>query len=981
MNTNMNRIASELEALHKSQAYICAPDDCISFTIKINSPFSILHQNIRSINKNIDQLVAFLSLIKVNCDIIVLSECWLSKIANIPVIDGYNSHKTLNVSNQNEGIVIYTKADLECTICEPEYIKDFNCLICKIGKDLAIVTVYRSPASGNTENFLNGLEKVLMTLNTYTNVCILGDMNIDIKTNNSDSRSGDYLNLMASYGFLPTHQYPTRAENCLDHVLVKSQLESVTLIPECYITDHCPTLFTVSLKKKSISPSPCRTKINYSAIRDILTQVDFMPALNSGDANFAANYLVDVVSDIIRNNTSHCKIPRKKRIIKPWITPGLIRCIHNRDRMHKSVKREPTNMTLKISYIRYRNFINKLLKNLKTLHNKNLLEDAKNNSKATWEAIKTITHTNIKKTSPVLLLSTKETPQLSVNAVNHFFINIGKELATRIQSRTPPSSSLCTVMHSPSQCDSLVLLQTDAHEIELLIKNLRRDCAVGYDNISAAILQSSIDVFVPVLTHICQLSLSTGVFPNVFKRAIVYPIHKSGDGDVVDNYRPISVLPAMSKVLEKVLYVRLNKFLNSKGIISDSQFGFRKKKSTVDAVSSLVDKVVDYLDKKEKCLGLFLDLSKAFDTVSIPILMSKLERIGVRGLALDIFQDYLSNRTQAVKVGECISDDAKLCFGVPQGSILGPLLFTIYINDLCELKSPNCQVFAYADDTALLIHGPNWDDVKAHAETALRKAMFWLSSNLLTLNITKTNFITFGMKISGIPPAGSFFIKSHTCVSHSSNNCDCPTISRTTTVKYLGIKIDQSLKWQAHIDSLTSRVRKLIYVFKLLRNAASLETLKMTYQALCQSIISYCILAWGGAAKTILLPLERAQRAVLKVMAKKIFRYPTSKLYKEVGVLSVRQLFIQHTLTKKHASLTFDPLLYQNKRRSDIVCPSVRHRTVMAKRHYMVISGLLYNRINRKLNLYPLKQTEFKKKLVSWLLQLNYIETENLLNQ
>lgn len=303
----------------------------------------------------------------------------------------------------------------------------------------------------------------------------------------------------------------------------------------------------------------------------------------------------------------------------------------------------------------------------------------------------------------------------------------------------------------------------------------------------------------------------------------------------------------MYKIIVKALNKRRVGYLESKQIISGlHQFGFRKHKSTVDAVLNLVANVVESLDRKEKSLEIFLDLSKAFNTVSISILLTKLKKIGVRGVTLELFRDYLSNRTQTVKIGDYISSEQTLEYGVPQGSILGPTLFIIYINDLCELFSTNCSVYTYADDTALLINGHTWDEAKQYAETALKYVVHWLSTNPLTLYIKKTSFITFVHKTNMLPP-DTYLVKAHTCID-SPINCDCVSIMRNSHIKYLGVYIDQFLKWQHHIDIVTSRVRKIIHVFKQLRNAADFKTLLMTYYALAQSIIPYCITAWGGAA-------------------------------------------------------------------------------------------------------------------------------------
>ncbi|CAG9121615.1 unnamed protein product [Plutella xylostella] len=217
------------------------------------------------------------------------------------------------------------------------------------------------------------------------------------------------------------------------------------------------------------------------------------------------------------------------------------------------------------------------------------------------------------------------------------------------------------------------------------------------------------------------MCFKNGVFPDLFKKSLIHPIHKGGNRDVVGNYRPISVLPALSKILEKLMNSRLTNYLEKENLISNSQFGFRAGRSTEDAVSSLTEYIVDLLDNKRKCIGIFLDLAKAFDTVSIPILLSKMENIGIRGQSLEIFSDYLTNRTQRVKIGNLTSSDLPVTFGVPQGSVLGPSLFLIYINELCLHTPVNGRIFSFADDTALVYEGETWMEARNNAETGLQK--------------------------------------------------------------------------------------------------------------------------------------------------------------------------------------------------------------------------------------------------------------------
>lgn len=253
---------------------------------------------------------------------------------------------------------------------------------------------------------------------------------------------------------------------------------------------------------------------------------------------------------------------------------------------------------------------------------------------------------------------------------------------------------------------------------------------MGHDFLSNDILKQIKYSIVGPVAYICNLSMSSGTFPSTLKMANVIPIFKTGEPHEPANYRPISLLSTLSKIIEKVVNVRLLKYLESKELLAANQYGFRSGKSTEDAVNDLVNFTVNKNSEKQKCVGVFLDFSKAFDTVSRPILLKKLEMLGVRGIPLDWFHSYLSDRKQRVCVGNYFSDYAEIKFGVPQGSVLGPTLFLTYINDLCSLKLRNARIFTFADDTSIIFYADSWNQVGQIAQEGLDKIGDWLPKQL-----------------------------------------------------------------------------------------------------------------------------------------------------------------------------------------------------------------------------------------------------------
>lgn len=970
----------DLDNFSISECKACDVENCIQFIYadRDRDPLTILTQNIRSIYKNFDNFTVFQQRLGIDCDVIVLTECWLNKERNLPNMPGYTMYATESYYNQNDGVVVYARNNLKLTFEEPN-IMDCNRILLKIGTEIAILALYRPPSFRNIDTFTDSLDKMLRNLSSFKSRILIGDININIHPESSDPAAQRYLNQCAFHGMLPAHTLPThQSGSCLDHVMLKSNFPAIAIVTNSSLTDHKAALLTLFRKPPDTTRTQIISKLNINKLERDLSNIDFGYVYNSADADASMTYFIQTVQQAILHNSENVRVSSKYYNIKPWITPGLIRCMRHRDKLHLKAKSNPDNLTLQSSYKRYRNFCNNLLKKVKITYEKTELERAGSNSKQIWKSIKKVTYTTKQRESCSNLLRLCPSPLSSANHANEFFVNIGKNLAENIQRNLPVPPSPSNYLSHKHTSKSFVLLNTNEEEVEQIIMSLKNDSATGWDGISNKILKRFRQNFVPPLTFIFQKCLSEGIFPKCLKKAVVVPVFKAGNKDQISNYRPISILPSTSKILEKIINNRLVQYLESQSLLSECQFGFRPKLSTADAVHELTDHLVQELDKGNQTIGIFLDLAKAFDTVSTSILLHKLEALGIRGIQLKLFAHYLQERSQCTKIDNIVSSDLENpAFGIPQGSIIGPTLFLIYINDLCNLTINNGKIISYADDTALIFSGKSSEEVYDHAQRGFNEVNKWLQHHLLTLNSEKTHYIRFSMRKS-TSSVTDLSLYAHNCTNPSHDQCHCPCIAIANKLKYLGILIDESLSFRYHIEALCSRVRKLIFIFKKLRSIADSQLIKKVYFALCQSVISYCITTWGGTAKTTLLNLERAQRAILKVSTFRPFRFPTNLLYKSCEILTVRQLFILNTVLKQHAKLPFNPD-YTNKRRKDFVCPTIHSKHAFSSRFFQFLGPLLYNRLNAKLDLFPHTYVTCKKTLKVALQNLSYDDTEKLL--
>lgn len=409
-------------------------------------------------------------------------------------------------------------------------------------------------------------------------------------------------------------------------------------------------------------------------------------------------------------------------------------------------------------------------------------------------------------------------------------------------------------------------------------------------------------------------------------------------------------------------------YLDKFNLISDRQYGFREGRGTSEAIAHLTSIIGHSLNSSLKAIAIFLDLKKAFDTVSHEILLKKAENMGIRGKVRELLASYLSQRQQCVRVGGIVSGRVDVVNGVPQGTILGPVLFLIYINDLLSIET-NATILSYADDTVLIVEGVAWDVALRKSEALVNKVSKWLCNNLLTLNCDKTKYLAFGIYDSSIPDLPPLKIHCLNCAIYHSNMCDCQMkIDRIKAIKYLGVHVDSNLRWECQAHELTKRLRKIIYAFKQIKRYLNDWSLRTAYFSFFQALLQYGIVGWGALADVHLRPVFIVQKAVLKVILGKPTLFSTNSLFEEARVFSPRMLYFNAVLITayKIKQLTNISHIYSTRYSAREPCMVPRPNKSAFQRTYCYIAPKLWTLLPvefRNINNINL----FKKRVKCWL--------------
>lgn len=844
-----------------------------------------------------------------------------------------------------------------------------------------VVCVYRPPRYQNFSCFETVTEDVLKVLSrSGKNIIVCGDFNVNLLENTLYSNR--LLSLFKSFNlsnvFLePTRITPTSA-TCLDNFFCNCGFTKKQII-NCLRSDHTGQFVSFPCKynlEKIKIRKRCVTVDRMERYRTaIVRKLPVLPAclpscLPDYSENNSNDLYVELFTMLHNEFKDHFKLKEiemnPKFRFSDWATSGIRR---SRERLFELYDEKSYNHNH--NFIDYVRNYSKLFKNVcvtaKANYIKGKIVSAENKIKAVWKVINSETgkikpreNEFVLRTDRGLISSDGEVAQEFEN----FFTNI--PLKTTELLNSSPADAVALLDANVGTCDAVFeFRQINCETIVKAFNDIKLKNTEDLWGMSVKFCKSIIDMIAPYLAYIFNYCIGEGIFPNLMKHSKVVPLFKSGEKGDPGNFRPVSVLPVLSKVFEKVILNQVLSHFNSNKLLHDQQFGFTKGRSTTDAGAALLQHIYNAWNESHDAIGVFCDLSKAFDCVDHQTLLLKLKHYGIRGRALNLFKSYLEHRIQRVQINGTKSQGSQVKIGVPQGSILGPFLFLVYINDLPFMVRDLSRIVLFADDTSLIFkvnrQTKDIDDVNC----ALSRIHAWFTANNLVLNSKKTKCIKFQLP------------------NVRENKLDIVLSSEVLefvdSAVFLGITLDAKLQWGPHITALLGKLSSAAYAVRKIRQFTDVDTARLVYFSYFHSIMSYGILLWGQAANvhSVFVLQKRAIRAIYKLRCHDSLR----ELFKEINILTVpcQYVFENIMYARRNVSLypkNSDRHSYNTRNGNKIDQPYFR--LSRANNCFMGNCIRFYNRIPEDIQ--RLSERQFKSKVKDILYSKAYYKVEDYLS-
>ena len=866
-------------------------DDLNSFVSCMS--FAVLMLNIRSCRKNFNQFVLNFCNVFTHFTCILLTETWLTEeddnIFNIPGYNCFNLYR----NNYGGGLKLYLKNSINARLLKDfTFMNDLLEIITvevMFGNNRAVFSGLYHPPTSSIENnnaFIECLSNHLSLLvDMKVPVILAGDFNINLLNPGNLVYVNTFLNSMFELGFNPVITAPTKVNvynpitrfSILDHIWVSQSIINLqSFIFPIDITDHFPVCtflrfpfnFSFKTQRQSYRSFSQRGKQTFQLL---LSNVNIQVFYGNFNLTYG-NYVTRIMD--YYNNAFPIKMSlQKTNHPAPWLSPQLKQCIKKKSKLYKQYLKGRIE---KNEYITYKNRLTAVIRRVKRLYYSRLLFENSNDIKKTWSCINSIIEKNVCHTLKELKVGNVVIKGRELaNFVNNHFVTA----VSRITANLAPVASYHFLTSAVEV--SCFFYPTTPFEVAKVINSLKNHGNRLLD-IHPTIVKENVINFSYHFSELYNLSLLEPEFPDKAKTGRVNPVYKSGAMDNIDNYRPISVLPIFSKIYEKLTYIRMMSFINRFDILSSCQFGFRSGRSTTQAITRLVSYILPAYHNKLYSACFFLDLRKAFDTIDHNILMQKLQHYGFRGNCYEYLKSYYTNRKQYVYLNGDESEIMSISNGVPQGSILGPLCFSIFINDLP--LAVDAETVLFADDAAFVIKSPSLPDLYSKINKLFGDLKIYLNRNRLVANASKSKLMVFSSRLTQDLPELHF---------------DDRTIEWVPEFKYLGLIITNRLSFSKHINKVSLNVSRLTGMFKNLRTMVPQNVMFKLYYALVYPHLINHIIVWGSAPPSHLKILSIRLNNLLRVLlgVRWINGRPnmhTADMYKTNDLMNIESIFKFH---------------------------------------------------------------------------------------
>ena len=811
--------------------------------------------------------------------------------------DRSDEYKQKYGRNKGGGIAVYFKDHLK--VEKKDYLTDaveeILWVQVKTKESFMLGVVYRAEYTDviNEKPGECKLEENIRKASEVTNRLILtGDLNIDTKSTNV--KTIHLKEVYKCYGLSQYVKKPTRVDpksgkpTTIDHIWSNKEVNLIkTTGTFTGMSDHFGTYMRLNLQQQAAEKETIKYRCfkkynpcNYSDdLNTKLTNSDVNKYLEEKDVNGATEELIKIMQQ-----TADMHAPQKeftvgneKSKIK-WFTEELKEKIIEKNELLTDYFMSGIQ-SLQDRAKKLKNEINHIKRKLKKIYYTDKIEEAEGDTNKLWKVLKEVTGTGKTKEN----VEPEMIDQAKANKYNKFFATVGVEIQKQLEVQTHRTDF--------TDLQGFEFEDESTETVTKLIDKIRADVAVGCDKISARLIKDSKTVIAPYIAKIINVGYRTSTFPNCMKTTVIKPLHKKKSTDDIANYRPISILPTLSKVFERAATNQMVSYLESNNKINKNQHAYRSKHSTVTCLVEVLNYIYKLVDQK-RCTALAsLDLSKAFDSISHTLILHKLSKLGIGESCLKWIKSYLNDRKQRTKFKSYLSSEETVESGIPQGSIIGPLLFICFTNDLAE-EFTDCKMVSYADDTQLIVDAENMHQLKEKIEKVIKTAQKWYEANSMKNNIGKTEILILN---SG---KGKKHLKIKVI-----DEGEPVTIETMDSIKILGVVLDQNLNWKKQVNAVKRKSMNTIRNLNRVNNLLPVKYRTQLYKSLAEPHFSYADVAWGGCGVTNAKNLQLAQNfAARSILGMKKSASAKTALRK-LKFLNLQQRRTVHEAVFAHKSL------------------------------------------------------------------------------